>query len=288
MNIRKNIDYSTMFDAMRVAMSTDMSQSKLYYELGRLICQRTEKGAAVAAAEYLKQNYPDVPGLSPRNLRRMRDFYRMYGKNPGLLKLAMELSWTQNVVILEADLDMDSRRWYLCAARQFGWSKAELQRKIAAEAHLEILLDESELPCYTKWEDSKSECSTHDQDTFHLPRQHLQKPDGRVYNEGFGEEGRSGAGLSNRVGSHQRRGDRQSSIPAGPPQAGRAWHRLLWQNGSPAAEQRLRKVRPPDWHGTCQPAKYVPHLRRRFFQQDASVDGFYGPPRRGSRPVVHW
>ena len=50
MNIRKNIDYSTMFDAMRVAMSTDMSQSKLYYELGRLICQRTEKGAAVAAA----------------------------------------------------------------------------------------------------------------------------------------------------------------------------------------------------------------------------------------------
>ena len=173
MNIRKNIDYSTMFDAMRVAMSTDMSQSKLYYELGRLICQRTEKGAAVAAAEYLKQNYPDVPGLSPRNLRRMRDFYRMYGKNPGLLKLAMELSWTQNVVILEADLDMDSRRWYLCAARQFGWSKAELQRKIAAEAHLEILLDESELPCYTKWEDSKLECSTHDQDTFHLPRQDL-------------------------------------------------------------------------------------------------------------------
>ena len=43
MNIRKNIDYSPMFDAMRVAMSTDMPQMKLYCELGRLICQRTER-----------------------------------------------------------------------------------------------------------------------------------------------------------------------------------------------------------------------------------------------------
>ena len=77
MNIRKNIDYSAMFDAMQVAMSSDMSQLKLYYELGRFICQRTEKGAAVAAAEYLQQNYPGVSGLSPRNLRRMRNFYHM-------------------------------------------------------------------------------------------------------------------------------------------------------------------------------------------------------------------
>lgn len=96
MNIRKNIDYSLMFDAMRVAMSADMSQIKLYCELGRLICQRTEKGAAVAAAEYLQRNYPDVPGLSPRNLRRMRDFYRVYEENPELLDLAMEIGWTQN------------------------------------------------------------------------------------------------------------------------------------------------------------------------------------------------
>ena len=71
MNVCENIDYSTMFDAMRVTMSADISQMKLYCELGRLIFQRTEKGAAVAAAEYLQRTYPDVPGLSPRNLRRM-------------------------------------------------------------------------------------------------------------------------------------------------------------------------------------------------------------------------
>ena len=150
MNIRKNIDYSTMFDAMCVAMSTDMPQIMLYHELGHLICQRTERGAAVAAAEYLQRNYPEVSGLSPRNLRRMRDFYHIYEGNPELLDLAMEISWTQNVVILEADLNTEERRWYLCAVRRWGWSKAELQRKIESQAHLQVYLDELKDQCYTE------------------------------------------------------------------------------------------------------------------------------------------
>ena len=76
MNIRKNIDYSAMFAAMDTAMATGMSQMELYCQLGALVCERPEKGAAVAAAEYLKNRYQDASGFSPRNLRRMRDFYR--------------------------------------------------------------------------------------------------------------------------------------------------------------------------------------------------------------------
>lgn len=41
---------------------------------GRAVWRRTEKGAAVAAAAYLREQYPDIQGFSPRNLRRMRDF----------------------------------------------------------------------------------------------------------------------------------------------------------------------------------------------------------------------
>ena len=82
MNIRKNIDYSAMFAAMDTAMATGMSQMELYCQLGALVCDRLEKGAAVAAAEYLKNRYQDASGFSPRNLRRMRDFYRIYGGKP--------------------------------------------------------------------------------------------------------------------------------------------------------------------------------------------------------------
>ena len=287
MNIRKNIDYSTMFDAMRVAMSADMSQTKLYYELGRLICQRTEKGAAVAAAEYLQRNYPDVPGLSPRNLRRMRDFYRMYERNPALLDLAMDIGWTQNVVILEANLNTEEQRWYLCAVKQFGWSKAELQRNIGAAVHLEICLDECGDPCYTEIKHSKSECIQYDQNTFSLPQECIQEPNGRVYHEGFGAESWSGIRVPHRIGSHQHRVYWLTCLSTSLWQAVRVRHRLLRQEIPSTAEQRLREIRPPDWYGSSQPAEYVPNLRWRFFRQNASANGLHQPSQRGRRSVVH-
>jgi len=46
--------------------------------IGKAIGQRPEKGAAIAAAEFLQTNFPDRTGFSPRNVRQMRDFYRTY------------------------------------------------------------------------------------------------------------------------------------------------------------------------------------------------------------------
>ena len=141
MNIRKNIDYSEMYAELDKAMAADIPQMELYCEIGKAVCQRTEKGAAVAAAAYLSRQYPDAQGFSPRNLRRMRDFYRSYQDYPALLSLAMELGWIQNVVILESGLSTERREWYLKAAMQFGWSKAELQVNIASGLHEKIVLD---------------------------------------------------------------------------------------------------------------------------------------------------
>ena len=82
MNIRKNIDYSEMYDSLDKLMVQQLPQMELYCEIGKAVSKRTEKGAAVAAAEYLTQKYPDVQGFSPRNLRRMRNFYRTYEDHP--------------------------------------------------------------------------------------------------------------------------------------------------------------------------------------------------------------
>ena len=120
MNIRKNIDYTELYEALDGLMTRQLPQMELYCEIGKAVCRRTEKGAAVMASEYLNQHYPDVKGFSPRSLRRMRNFYRTYEGHPSLLSSAMKLGWTQNVVIMEADLTMELREWYLRAARQFG------------------------------------------------------------------------------------------------------------------------------------------------------------------------
>ena len=51
MNIRKNIDYTEMYEALDELMSQQLSQMELYWEIGKAVCRRTEKGAAVMASE---------------------------------------------------------------------------------------------------------------------------------------------------------------------------------------------------------------------------------------------
>ena len=141
MNVRKNIDYSTMYARIDIAMQAELSQMKRYFTIGQAVAERPDKGAAVAAAEYIHRKWPNAKGYSPRNLRRMRELYREYGVCPEAITQAEQIGWTQNVVILEAELDLQERLWYMRAARQFGWSKLELIEMIENAAHTEIVLD---------------------------------------------------------------------------------------------------------------------------------------------------
>ena len=149
MNVRKPVDYSTLFAALDTLMAADLPQMELYCEIGRLVSGRPEKGAAVAAAEYLCGAYPDVSGFSPRNLRRMREFYRTYESVLEVLAEAMTIGWTQNVVILEAELSIQERVWYIRVAGRFGWSKLELSKKIRECVHETLSLDSTADPCYS-------------------------------------------------------------------------------------------------------------------------------------------
>ena len=65
----------------------------------------------------------------------MRDFYRAYAATPEVLAEAMTIGWTQNVVILEAELTFQERAWYIRAVRQFGWTKLTLAEQITSAAH---------------------------------------------------------------------------------------------------------------------------------------------------------
>ena len=147
MNIRKPTDYSALFAALDAAVAAQLPQMELYCEIGRVVSGRSEKGAAVATSEYLQAAYPTADGFSPRNLRRMRDFYRMYGDTPELLAVAMRLNWTQNVVIMETGLTMDERCWYIWKAAESGLSKTELLWMIESAEHSEIALGESVDTC---------------------------------------------------------------------------------------------------------------------------------------------
>lgn len=109
---------------------SDRALMRLYATIGEQICAQGETAFVVHLAEALAMQFPQRKGFSPRNLRRMRDFYRTYENSPSLMAQAMELGWTQNTMILECCETNEQRSFYmrLAAAEQF--SKLALAKAI--------------------------------------------------------------------------------------------------------------------------------------------------------------
>ena len=168
MNVRKPADYGVMFTVLNTLMAANLPQMELYCEIGRLVSRRPEKGAAVTAAEYLSGMYPAVSGFSPRNVRRIREFYRAYESDFTVMAEAMTIGWTQNVVIMEAELTVQERAWYIRAASQLKCWKLELQRKIESNACMEASIGITDATCYT------GENTTAEETPGHITVQDLQ------------------------------------------------------------------------------------------------------------------
>ena len=76
MNKRKPVDYTNLYAQLETALCRNKNQMDQYAAIGKAVALRPEKGAAVAAAGYIREAHPELSGFSPRNLRRMRAFTR--------------------------------------------------------------------------------------------------------------------------------------------------------------------------------------------------------------------
>ena len=133
--------------------------------------------------------YPDMTGFSPRNVRRMRDFWQLYSGMPELLGEALRLNWTQNVVIMEAELPAVERRWYIRQAAAQNLSKSELLQMIEDSAYLESVLDEKVDVWYNEGNDEISERTQYEEDPVYLSRKYLPQPHGRAGHEAARAQG---------------------------------------------------------------------------------------------------
>ena len=148
MNVRKPVDYGTMYRELTAILAQNLPQMNEIHAIGKVISRRPEKGAAVAAAEFLQANFPDRTGFSPRNVRRMRDFYRTYENDQTLLRLAIKIGWTLNVVIMEAELTRVQRISCLQNVVAEDLSKKKLLEIILNGAFAEETVDEPDEICY--------------------------------------------------------------------------------------------------------------------------------------------
>lgn len=136
-------DYEKYVNAIGIAIEkcysdtvepSNMELMHLYAFIGRIICAQGEKAFVVFLAELLRKQFPDCKGFSPRNMRRMRDYYLAYENSPDLLHKTEALGWTQNVVILESCESNEQRTFYIDLSLEQNLSKIALLKAIEAES----------------------------------------------------------------------------------------------------------------------------------------------------------
>lgn len=125
---------------LRVVLTANAAMVQLYWELGRTILERQEAegwGAKVIdrLSADLGEAFPDMQGLSPRNLLFMRSFAAAYPDEPIVKQLVSQLPWGHLVHLLQRVKDPDTRIWYVKACIDNGWSRNILDVQIATEAH---------------------------------------------------------------------------------------------------------------------------------------------------------
>ena len=93
--IRKNNAYKKVNEEM-ILLYLDVG--KYLYELQ----QNSKFGDKITlkAADFMKNNYPNIKGFTKRNIERMIQFYKIYKDDEIATPLVTQISWTNNLLII--------------------------------------------------------------------------------------------------------------------------------------------------------------------------------------------
>ena len=109
------------------------------YEIGKTIVGKQDKyGWGKSIVELLSKDinkiYDGLKGYSAPNLWNMRLFFLEYKDKQELLKLALRIPWSHNLLIIRKVKDLEERKYYLTSTQNFGWTRAVLLNQILADA----------------------------------------------------------------------------------------------------------------------------------------------------------
>jgi predicted nuclease of restriction endonuclease-like (RecB) superfamily len=125
---------------IRAGLAVNREMVLLYWQIGRDILQRQAQqgwGAKVIdrLAADLHRAFPDMTGLSPRNLKYMRAFAAAWPDEPIVQGPLAQITWYHNIALLEKLRTEAERLWYARATVEHGWSRAVLVHWIESDLY---------------------------------------------------------------------------------------------------------------------------------------------------------
>ena len=94
-------------------------------------------------SQELQKEFSGAKGYSAANLWRMRNFYLTYRDSEKLAPLVREISWSNNIIIMEKCKDDLEREFYIQMSKQYGWTKRILSNFIEAKTYEKYLTNQT-------------------------------------------------------------------------------------------------------------------------------------------------
>lgn len=125
---------------IRAMVSANREMLFLYWDIGKSILERQQQhgwGSKVVdqLGEDLRMEYPEMEGLSKRNLLYMRQFASAYPDFEFVQASLAQISWYHNITLLQKCKDENKRLWYAAAAIENGWSRDVLVHQIESRLY---------------------------------------------------------------------------------------------------------------------------------------------------------
>lgn len=126
---------------VRAMLSVNRELVLLYWQIGREILDRQLlQGWGTKVVEQLSRDlrsaFPEMKGLSQRNLKYMRSFADSYRDEGFVQQAAAQIPWFHNCVILDKIKDKKEREFYIRQTIVNGWSRNILALQIESRLHL--------------------------------------------------------------------------------------------------------------------------------------------------------
>lgn len=113
---------------IRAHLSVNKEMITLYWRIGSQILERQDKegwGTKVIEniSNDLRKEFPEMKGLSARNLVYMQTFAKAYLDFPITQAALAQITWYHNITLLDKIKDYEERIWYAKETAKNGWSR---------------------------------------------------------------------------------------------------------------------------------------------------------------------
>lgn len=139
-NFIQDIKNKVSLAQQKAIQSVNYELVLLYWEIGNSIIQnQTKEGWGTKIidnlAKELQNTFSSMRGFSTRNLKYMRQFATTYSDKQFVQEVLAQLSWYNNLTLMQKIKDDEIRNWYILKNIENGWSQSVLVHQIESNLH---------------------------------------------------------------------------------------------------------------------------------------------------------